>query len=181
MDNEKQKNSDAALVSETANTELSQIEFLRGLAEIAREENLAELEVEQGGVRVTLRASSADEYSVSSAQQAFYPVAAMPQLAPAVAPVSSTPSTPAAVPKEENLIEIVSPMVGVFYRAPSPADPNFIEIGDKIEVGQTVALVEAMKVFNEIVAEVSGIVVEIKAASADLVETGQTIITLRAA
>ena len=71
-------------------------------------------------------------------------------------------------------------MVGVFYRAPSPADPNFIEIGDKVEVGQTVALVEAMKVFNEIVAEVSGVVVEIKPAGADLVETGQTIITLRA-
>lgn len=70
-------------------------------------------------------------------------------------------------------------MVGVFYRAPSPSDPNFIEVGDKVEIGQTVALVEAMKVFNEITSEVAGTVVEIKAASADLVETGQTLITIR--
>ena len=181
MDSENQKNSEDAAVSEPRNFELSQIDFLRGLADIAREENLTELEVEQNGIRVTLRASNSDEYSFPAAPQGFYPVAGTPQLAPAFAPASPAPSTPAAAAApEENLLEIVSPMVGVFYRAPSPADPNFIEIGDKVEVGQTVALVEAMKVFNEIVAEVSGVVVEIKPAGADLVETGQTIITLRA-
>jgi len=181
LDSENQKNSEDAPVSESVNSELSQIAFLRGLADIAREENLTELEVEQNGVRVTLRASSADEYSFPAAPQAFYPVAGTAPLASASVAIPAAPSTPAAKAPEENLLEIVSPMVGVFYRTPSPADPNFIEIGDKVEVGQTVALVEAMKVFNEIVAEVSGVVVEIKAASADLVETGQTIITLRAA
>lgn len=180
LDSENQKNLEDGAVSETVNSELSQIAFLRGLTKIAREENLTEIEVEQNGVRVTLRASSADEYSFPAAPQGFYPIAGTPQLAPANVSVAPAPSTPAAAAAPaENLIEIVSPMVGVFYRAPSPADANFIEIGDKVEIGQTVALVEAMKVFNEIVAEVSGVVVEIKPAGADLVETGQTIITLR--
>lgn len=156
---------------------------MRGLAEIARAEDLAELEVEQNGIRITLRAAEASDYAFPIADDAAISQLRMTgQIEPIIEAQSPARSTPlAAATPAENLIEIVSPMVGVFYRAPSPADPNFIEIGDKVEIGQTVALVEAMKVFNEIVAEVSGIVVEIKAASADLVETGQTIITLRAA
>jgi biotin carboxyl carrier protein len=70
-------------------------------------------------------------------------------------------------------------MIGVFYRAPSPSDPNFVEVGDVVEIGQTVALVEAMKVFNEITAEVAGTVIEIKAQTAELVETGQVLMTIR--
>lgn len=145
-----------------------------------REENLAELEVEQNGVRFTLRAVGADDYGLPVAPQVFYPAVAPQAVAPGMAQPAVAPIVPIAAAKEENLIEVVSPMVGVFYRAPSPADPNFIEIGDRVEAGQTVALVEAMKVFNEIVAETAGTVVEIKPQSSDLVETGQVIITLRA-
>ena len=179
MDSENQKNSD----DRQAQSDLSQIEYLRGLTAIAREENLAELEVEQNGIRITLRRVEPDYYGAPDSYaiaQVAAPAVAEPAIAPGSSKGSTTSEAPQAAPRE-NLIEIVSPMVGVFYRAPSPADPNFIEIGDKIEVGQTVALVEAMKVFNEILAEASGIVAEIKAASADLVETGQVIITLRAA
>jgi len=155
---------------------------LRGLTEIAREEKLGELEVEQNGIRIILRAVAANSAASPLPAPAYFPMAtgAVETPMPLVLPSTSVGSIAASAPAE-NLIEIVSPMVGVFYRAPSPADSNFIEIGDKVEVGQTVALVEAMKVFNEIVAEVSGVVAEIKSASADLVETGQTIITLRAA
>ena len=178
MDSENQKNSEAMPQANSEKPELSQIAFLRGLADIAREENLAELEVEQDGIRVTLRGVGADDFVAPAAVPTPFPITTGAVETPAT-PIPL--STPAAAARDENLIEIVSPMVGVFYRAPSPADSNFIEIGDKVEIGQTVALVEAMKVFNEIVAEVSGVVAEIKAASADLVETGQTIITLRAA
>lgn len=151
---------------------VSQTEYLRGLAEIVSEEDLCELEVETAGVRVTLKAP-----------ELFTAVAQLAPAAPATGIVPGIPegtlgTTPPVV-AEENLIEIVSPMVGVFYRAPSPSDPNFVEIGDKIEVGQTVALVEAMKVFNEITAEAAGTVVEIKPQGSDLVETGQVLITLR--
>ena len=70
-------------------------------------------------------------------------------------------------------------MVGVFYRAPSPADPNFIAVGDRVERGQVIGLVEAMKSFNEIVAESGGIVSSIPAETGQLVETGQTLVLLK--
>jgi acetyl-CoA carboxylase biotin carboxyl carrier protein len=154
---------------------LTQTEFLRELSQIVRAENLSELEVESEGVRVTLKAP----------ENLAPPAPATPAL-PAVATAGVPPATPApagtgSTPKapDESLLQIVSPMVGVFYRAPSPTDPNFIEVGDIIEIGQTVALIEAMKVFNEITAEVAGTVVEIKAQAAELVETGQVLITIR--
>lgn len=158
---------------ETPQAETSEpLKFWRGLAQIAREANLSELEVERDGVRVILRAV----VSLAPASTAL-PVSTAAAIPTSMPLVAAKPSTPAA--RDENLIEIVSPMVGVFYRAPSPSDPNFVEVGDKVEVGQTVALVEAMKVFNEITSEVSGVVVEIKAAGSDLVETGQVLLTLR--
>lgn len=158
------------------------VEYVRGLTEIAREEELAELEVEREGVRISLRApeiypSASTPLGNGAPQFAPAALSASANLNAAIAATTSAASTPAA--RDENLIEIVSPMVGVFYRAPSPSDPNFVEVGDKVEVGQTVALVEAMKVFNEITSEVSGVVVEIKAAGSDLVETGQVLLTLR--
>lgn len=160
----------------------SSIEYWRGLAEIAREEELDELEIEQDGVRVSLRSKSTVAQETAAIYPAAYP-APMPQvmpvgMPPAIAASAGAPAK-AEAPRDENLVEIVSPMVGMFYRAPSPSDPNFIEVGDHVDVGKTVALVEAMKVFNEITAEVSGTVVEIKANSSDLVETGQVLITLR--
>jgi acetyl-CoA carboxylase biotin carboxyl carrier protein len=160
----------------------AQLEYWRGLAQLAREEDLDEIEVEKAGVRVVLRARSSE----APALQAM-PLQAMPVAAPGV--LSAAAPQPAAAPpqagasaapaKDDNLIEIVSPMVGVFYRAPSPSDPNFIEVGDHVEIGQTLALVEAMKVFNEITAEVAGTVKEIKVNSSDLVETGQVLVTIR--
>jgi acetyl-CoA carboxylase biotin carboxyl carrier protein len=167
---------------EPISSALMQTEFLRELSQIVRAENLSELEVESEGVRVTLKAP---EVFVPSAPPAtsMLPVASMPGVLPAPTALASpgagagTGSTPKA--PDESLLEIVSPMVGVFYRAPAPTDPNFIEVGDVVEVGQTVALVEAMKVFNEIIAEVAGTVVEIKAQAAELVETGQVLITIR--
>lgn len=175
MDSENQKNSEVDL----SPAGLSQIEYLRGLAEIVRDEKLSELEVETGGLRITLKAPELPTaVTTFEAAPGVLPAASAYPATAAAAP-ASTPGAGAAPVQDDSLIEIVSPMIGVFYRAPSPADPNFVEIGDKIEVGQTVALVEAMKVFNEITSEVAGTVVEIKAQSADLVETGQVLITIR--
>jgi acetyl-CoA carboxylase biotin carboxyl carrier protein len=177
---------DDAANDNAATSGQSALDFWRGLAEIARESQLAEMEVEQNGVRVTLRSQSALAAENAPLNAPIY--GAMPQIgampgAPTTPAGDVAPSTPAGNPAvkavEENLATIVSPMVGMFYRAPSPSDPNFVEIGDKVEIGQTVALVEAMKVFNEITAEISGVVVEIKANSGDLVETGQVLLTIR--
>ena len=85
--------------------------------------------------------------------------------------VSSAPASPPTPPttKKENWVEITSPMVGTFYRAPAPNEPSFVNVGDRIRTGQTVCIIEAMKLMNELESEVSGEVLEI------LVENGQPV------
>ena len=90
------------------------------------------------------------------------------------APAASAPAAPAPEPvappsSNQNWVEIKSPMVGTFYRAPAPGEPNFVNVGDKITNGQAVCILEAMKLMNELEAEVSGEVIEI------LVENGQPV------
>ena len=143
-----------------------QLPLLRELAQIVAEEGLSELQIEDGDLKWTLK----------SAVPTFVD-------APVAMGVSSTPTMGVAAPlpakKVESFTPLVSPMVGVWFRAPSPADPNFIEVGDRVERGQTIGLVEAMKVFNEITAEASGVVAEIPATNGQLVETGQPLVLLK--
>lgn len=82
--------------------------------------------------------------------------------------------------RDEHLIPIVAPMTGVFYAAPSPDDPPFVKVGDIVEAGDTVCLLEAMKIFNEIIADSRGRVAQVPAANGDLVKTGQPLILLEA-
>ena len=89
---------------------------------------------------------------------------------------SSTPETPTSPPIEQKkLLEIISPMVGTFYRAPAPDDPPFVEVGDRISSGQTVCILEAMKLMNELESEVSGQIVEILVQNGEPVEFGQVL------
>ncbi|SHG65131.1 oxaloacetate decarboxylase, alpha subunit [Thermosyntropha lipolytica DSM 11003] len=81
--------------------------------------------------------------------------------------------------KEENVVEVVSPMVGTFYAAPSPDSPPYVQIGDRVEVGQTLCIVEAMKLMNEIKAEVAGVIVDILVNNAEPVEYGQPLFLIK--
>ena len=91
-------------------------------------------------------------------------------------PPSSEPLKPSvSSPIDKKWVEITSPMVGTFYRAPAPNEPPFVEVGDRISNGQTVCIVEAMKLMNDIDAEVAGEVMEIVIANGDPVEYGQTL------
>lgn len=83
-----------------------------------------------------------------------------------------------STPLEQKLVELTSPMVGTFYRSPSPSEPPFAEVGDRIKTGQTVCIIEAMKLMNEIEAEVSGQVVEILVQNAEPVEYGQPLMRI---
>jgi len=74
---------------------------------------------------------------------------------------------------EQRLVEVISPMVGTFYRSPAPGEPSFVEVGDRIRIGQTACIIEAMKLMNEIEAEVSGQVMEILVQNGEPVEFGQ--------
>ncbi|OKH28028.1 acetyl-CoA carboxylase biotin carboxyl carrier protein [Chroogloeocystis siderophila] len=85
---------------------------------------------------------------------------------------------PAPPPKDQKLLEVISPMVGTFYRAPSPGEPSFVDVGDRVRSGQTVCIIEAMKLMNEIEAEVSGRVVEILVQNGEPVEYGQPLMRL---
>jgi len=173
-----------------------QIEFLRGLAQIVEQEKLSELSVESAGVRLTLRttpvpiagAPTGHWFAHGGVAHGAAPFASMNTVEAADAgnaglesPVSAGSGMADDAATQANLVPIEAPMVGVFYRAPSPNDPNFVEVGDRVEVGQTVGLVEAMKVFNEITSEVEGIVTEIRVQSSELVETGGTLMLIRKA
>ena len=99
--------------------------------------------------------------------------------APAIAEPASPP--PAATATRSDLLEITAPMVGTFYRAPAPGEAPFIEVGNRIDVGQTVCILEAMKLMNELEAEVSGEVVEILVDNGTPVEFGQVLMRVRPA
>lgn len=116
--------------------------------------------------------------------------APLPPMAAAAAPAPTTtppppqaPSVPppAAPALRADLVEITAPMVGTFYRAASPDDPPFVELGSRITVGQPVCILEAMKLMNELEAEVSGEVVEILVENGTPVEYGQVLVRLKPA
>lgn len=152
-------------------------EILDRLATLVAENRLAELTVEDGGLRITIK--GADEAAATAvsvpmhphlmpaSQVPFYSETAVTQ---APRPVS-TGTAPAS-----NRIALESPMMGVFYRSPSPGDPPFVNVGDIIQVGQTVGLIEAMKVYSELPSEISGRIVEMLGEDGKLVKQGQPLL-----
>lgn len=110
------------------------------------------------------------------------PVAAAPvAAAPAAAPAGAAPA-PAAAPVEEKGISLIkSPMVGTFYRAPSPESPVFAEIGTKVSADSVVCIIEAMKVMNEIQSEISGTITEVLVENGDAIEYGQPLFKVKTA
>lgn len=154
---------------------MMKIREIKALAEVLVESNLTALEMEEGDFRVRLERSVAAE----AVQQ---PVASIPTMAVAM-PLSSetpeeiVPSGQAAV-DFNNLTEIQSPMVGVFYSAPSPDAEPFVKVGSRVKKGDVVCIIEAMKLMNEIIAEEDGEVVDICVSNGSVVEFGQTLFKL---
>ena len=131
---------------------------LRELIALLGDSDIQELKLEGDDFRLELRRNlPAPQASVVMPAAA----AAMAPAPAAAAPAVPSPAPPAAAAVRSDLVEITAPMVATFYRAPSPGDPAFVELGSRIKVGQTVCILEAMKLMNELEAEVSGEVVEI--------------------
>jgi len=105
--------------------------------------------------------------------------AAIPASTPAPVAAVPSPPPPAAAAVRSDLLEITAPMVATFYRAPSPGDPPFVEVGSRISSGQTVCILEAMKLMNELESEVSGEVVEILVENGTPVEFGQVLMRVK--
>jgi acetyl-CoA carboxylase biotin carboxyl carrier protein len=152
-----------------------ELKEIKELIRLVAESGVSEVEVERGDFKVSIKKT---EEKTTIIQQVAAPITHTIEAAPvAQAPVSSShmpavTSAPAA-PAASNLITIKSPMIGTYYKTPSPDKPAFVNIGDEIKVGQVLCIVEAMKLFNEIESEVSGRIVKILVENASPVEYDQ--------
>ncbi|MDH7600794.1 MAG: acetyl-CoA carboxylase biotin carboxyl carrier protein [Armatimonadota bacterium] len=157
------------------------VEQIGELLKLVEAHGLAELTVEEGDLVITIKGSAqlASQPVVTSSPVVAVqvPDPSVPECAPAVAePVEERPSEPEP---DGKIVDIVAPLVGVFYRAPAPDAPPFVEVGDHIEVGTEIGLIEAMKVFSPIPSDVAGVVVAIPAENGKLVQKGETLVRVR--
>lgn len=160
---------------------------LKELIEFLKEKGIAEFELERGDVRVKVK--WAQDPALSPLAEARYVAvhpAAPPVLAAAPVPLvtgpgarSEEPAAPVLPPAEEGLHSVRSPIVGTFYESPSPGAPPFVKAGDRVEVGQVLCIVEAMKLMNEIECDVAGEIVKKLASNGQPIEYGQELFLIR--
>jgi acetyl-CoA carboxylase biotin carboxyl carrier protein len=157
---------------------------LKELIEFLKEQDIAEFELERGDVKVRIKRAVA--VAPATTETRFV---AVPSITPAIAESvpgaaasgapASPPATPAAEVPEQGLHIVRSPIVGTFYEAPSPGAPPFIKVGDLVELGQVLCIVEAMKLMNEIESDVKGEIVKKLASNGQPIEYGQELFTVR--
>ncbi len=166
---------------------------LKSLIEFLKENNIGEFDLEREDLKVRLKFASAlppaapsldmaQLAQILAAQQgrpAAAPAAAAPVQLPA-APVATAPGAASAAPAEDaSLHTVKSPIVGTFYESSSPGSPAFVKVGDQVESGQVLCIVEAMKLMNEIESDLSGEIVKRLVTNGQPVEYGQPLFTLR--
>jgi acetyl-CoA carboxylase biotin carboxyl carrier protein len=150
----------------------NKLKELRELVDFLKENGIAEFDMERTDLKVRIKFAGAAGASASDLAQAQ-------QLATSAAgSVPSPVEQPAAEPAEK-LHEVTSPIVGTFYDSPSPGAPTFVKVGDTVEVGQVLCIVEAMKLMNEIECDVAGEIVQRIAATGQPVEFGQPLFAIR--
>ena len=150
------------------------LDFLRGLIEAVDQSGIDSIEIHRSGTRIRISKSPAPApVTHMGGMQAVAPAAA-PAVAPAATPVAAAEVPAPAAPKS-NLVDVKSPMVGTFYRAPAPEAPSYVELGSTVSKGQTLCILEAMKLMNELESEVDGVIREILVDNADPVEYGQVL------
>ena len=143
---------------------------IKELIALMKKNDLSEFKLESEGFKIELKKGGNFSQIVSAAPA---PLAGyIPQTPPAAAPV-------AAPAKEEKLREITSPMVGTFYQSPSPEAEIFVQVGQEVTPDTVVCIIEAMKVMNEIKAEISGVIAEIVAENGNPVQFGQPLFKLK--
>lgn len=146
---------------------------LKKLIDLVEESGIAEIEVTEGEekVRITRSVAAPAVQTIYAPAPAAAPMPAAPQSAPA--PVASAPSAASAPAARDLSGAQKSPMVGTFYRSPSPSAPAFVEVGKTVKAGDTLCIIEAMKLMNEIEAEKSGVIKEILVENGTPVEYGE--------
>ncbi|CAK7012905.1 acetyl-CoA carboxylase biotin carboxyl carrier protein [Providencia huaxiensis] len=153
------------------------IRKIKKLIELVEESGISELEISEGEESVRISRISAASQAMAAPQQYYSaPVAQQPALANAVAPseAMAAPAAPAAVAGHQ----VRSPMVGTFYRAPSPEAKPFVEVGQTVSVGDPLCIVEAMKMMNQIEADKAGVVKAILLQNGDAVEFDEPLVVI---
>ena len=156
------------------------LETLRGFADLMEERGLTRIKLEEPDLTLELEREGASA-AQPPAWPAFPPAMpaawpAAPTAAPAAPATAAEPAAPAApAPVASGATEVCAPMVGVFYVAPSPGAEPFVHVGSKVKKGETLCILEAMKLMNEVVAECDGEIAEICASDGDLVEYGRVL------
>ena len=147
---------------------------IQELIKTINKSNISELSIEEGDFKITIKqelTGQAHYVTMPQPVQIHTPAPAQ-QALPAAAPVAPAAEKPAPAPAA-NTTTIKSPMIGTFYRSPSPDKPVFVNVGDEIKVGQVLCIIEAMKLFNEIESEVSGRLIKVIADDSSPVEYDQ--------
>ncbi|GAA4845828.1 acetyl-CoA carboxylase biotin carboxyl carrier protein [Paenibacillus vulneris] len=156
---------------------------IKELIQLIDQSSLHELEIENEGSRLTLRKPNKTESVVVTAapvQQAFTPVIGQQSIQqPQAVQAPAAESAPAVSKQEAGLHTIVSPMVGTFYEAPSPGAASFVTKGSAVKEKTVVCIIEAMKLMNEIEAEIKGEIVDVLVENGQLVEYGQPLFLVR--
>lgn len=159
---------------------------IKELIEFLIEKDVTEFELERGDVKVRIKRGTPE--AVSSPQDriiavhAASPTPLQPTAAPAghAVPIQAAPVPPVPPEKQEEGLHMVhSPIVGTYYESPSPGSPPFIKVGDAVEAGQVLCIVEAMKLMNEIEADVAGEVVKMLVKNGQPIEYGQELFAIR--
>lgn len=151
---------------------------IKELIKFLKEEEITEFELERGDIKVRMKRGGAVE---APAERIIAVQAAPAPAAGSVAPQTPAPSAPSPAPArvEEDLHIVRSPIVGTYYESPSPGSPPFVKPGDFVEAGQVLCIVEAMKLMNEIEADVAGELVKSLVKNGQPIEYGQELFAIR--
>ena len=160
-----------------------ELKEIQNLIKFVAKSGVNEVHVEMGETKVTIKTGGDVVQQVVTAPAAIeVATPAAPAAAPASAPAaeSAPPASAPATTENDNHITIKSPIIGTFYRKPSPDKPNFVEAGDQVNTGDVLCVVEAMKLFNEIESEVSGTIVKVLVDDSSPVEFDQPLFIIDA-
>ncbi|MFS8904671.1 acetyl-CoA carboxylase biotin carboxyl carrier protein [Synechococcus sp. H60.4] len=146
---------------------------VRLLLAALQESDVTELTLEYKDFRLTLRKGIPTGLAAAAA-----PPAAPPPAPPPAPPAEAPPPESASKPAPSHWVEVTAPMVGTFYSAPAPGEMDFVQVGQRVNKGQTLCIIEAMKLMNEIEAETAGVVREILVSNGQPVEFGQVLMRL---
>ena len=152
------------------------IDNLRALLEVLNEQNVAEFEHESEGTRLRIVRTHAAPAGAFHYPGGMHVAAGGPQPS-----AGAGGAEPAPLAEPTDVADVTSPFVGTFYRAPTPDTPSFVEVGAVVRPGQTLCIVEAMKLMNEIEAEISGTIIEVFAQNGKSVEFGQKLFRIKKA